>query len=70
MSIEKGKRYESKQDPGRVVQVKYVFPYMFDGETRNFSVEVIANEKNPKTIGRRTTVTEKTLTTRYKELSH
>lgn len=70
MSIEKGKRYESKQDPGRVVQVKHAYPVMFEGETRNFTIQVIANEKNPKTVGRRTTVTEKTLTTRYKELSH
>lgn len=65
MSIEKGKRYESKQDPGRVVQVKYV-----STELGTYSVEVIANEKNPKTIGRRTNVSEITLTTRYKELSH
>lgn len=70
MTIQKGDRFESKQDPGRVVQVKYAYPVFFDGEVREYTVEVIANELNPKTVGRKTTVTDKTLTTRYIERSH
>lgn len=77
MSIEKGKRYESKQDPGRVVRVKWPAfnppqprTATSDPERRRWVVEVIANPSNPKTVGRRTTVTGKTLLGRYRELSH
>lgn len=66
----RGRCYESKPHPGRVVRVMYrPYDHVYNRTSLNtWRIEVIANSTKPSTIGRCTTVTEHTIQTRYREL--
>lgn len=64
-TIERGDRFESKdwREQGRIVQVVEVF----DNDT--YRVRNDENPKNTSTVGRETTISRETLTSRWDRLS-